>query len=33
MKGPPFIRIGGVTRYRFEQVEHWLASLGTDERA
>ena len=32
-KGPPFIRIGGVTRYRYEQVEHWLASLGTDEHA
>lgn len=32
-KGPPFIRIGGVTRYRLEQVEHWLASLGTDEHA
>ena len=32
-KGPPFIRIGGVTRYRIEQVEHWLASLGTDEHA
>lgn len=32
-KGPPFIRIGGVTRYRFEQVEQWLASLGTDEHA
>ncbi|AXL12579.1 helix-turn-helix domain-containing protein [Microbacterium foliorum] len=32
-KGPPFIRIGGVTRYRIEQVEHWLASLGADEHA
>ncbi|RLP68709.1 DNA-binding protein [Mycetocola reblochoni] len=32
-KGPPFIRIGGVTRYRIEQVERWLASLGTDEHA
>ena len=32
-KGPPFIRIGGVTRYRIEQVEHWLASFGTDEHA
>lgn len=32
-KGPPFIRIGGVTRYRIEQVEQWLASLGTDEHA
>ena len=30
-KGPPFIRIGGVTRYRIEQVEQWLASLGADE--
>ncbi len=32
-KGPPFIRIGGVTRYRIEQVEQWLASLNTDEHA
>lgn len=35
-KGPPFIRIGGVTRYRIDQVEQWLASLSeptnTDER-
>lgn len=30
-KGPPFIRIGGVTRYRIEQVEQWLTSLDTDE--
>lgn len=32
-KGPPSIRIGGVTRYRIEQVEQWLASLDTDEHA
>lgn len=32
-KGPPFIRIGGVTRYRVEQVEQWLTSLDTDEHA
>ncbi|MGB4135610.1 MAG: helix-turn-helix domain-containing protein [Microbacterium sp.] len=32
-KGPPFIRICGVTRYRIEQVEQWLASLDTDEHA
>lgn len=31
--GPPFIRIGGVTRHRIEQVEHWLTSLDTDEHA
>ncbi|MDQ1129003.1 AlpA family transcriptional regulator [Microbacterium sp. SORGH_AS_0888] len=30
-KGPPFIRIGGVTRYRIEQVERWLNSLDADE--
>lgn len=30
-KGPPFIQIGGVTRYRIERVEQWLASLDTDE--
>ncbi len=32
-KGPPFSRIGGVTRYRIEQVEQWLTSLDTDEHA
>lgn len=32
-KGPPFIRIGGVTRYRIQQVEQWLASLDADEHA
>ncbi|MBX7556506.1 helix-turn-helix domain-containing protein [Streptomyces sp. tea 10] len=34
-KGPPFIRIGGVTWYRIDQVEQWLAALSeptsTDE--
>lgn len=32
-KGPPFIRMGGVTRYRIEQVEQWLTSLDADEHA
>jgi predicted DNA-binding transcriptional regulator AlpA len=30
-KGPPFIRIGGVTRYRIGQVEQWLESLDANE--
>ena len=33
MQQTPFIRIGGVTRYRIEQVEQWLTSLDTDEHA
>lgn len=30
-KGPPFVRMGGVTRYRFDAVETWLNSLSSDE--
>lgn len=30
-KGPPFLRMGGITRYRLDAVEGWLASLATDE--
>lgn len=26
-KGPPFMQMGGVARYRFDAVEEWLASL------
>lgn len=29
-KGPPFLRMGGITRYRVEDVEAWLASLSAD---
>lgn len=31
-KGPPFLRMGGITRYRLDAVEAWLASLSTDEQ-
>lgn len=31
-KGPPFVRMGGVTRYRFDAVDAWLNSLSGDER-
>ena len=30
-KGPPFLRVGGITRYRFDAVEAWLAALSSDE--
>lgn len=30
-KGPPFLRMGGITRYRVDAVEAWLASLSADE--
>ncbi|MEX3510685.1 helix-turn-helix domain-containing protein [Kocuria carniphila] len=26
-KGPPFMQLGGVARYRHEAIEAWLASL------
>ena len=26
-KGPPFMQMGGIARYRYEAVEAWLASL------
>jgi len=33
-KGPPFIRLGGIARYRLEAVDSWLAGLErADERA
>lgn len=30
-KGPPFLKLGGITRYRLDAVEAWLESL-SDER-
>lgn len=32
-KGPPFFRVGGITRYRLDAVEDWLAALTADEHA
>lgn len=32
-KGPPFLRMGGITRYRVDDVEAWLASLSADEHS
>ena len=26
-KGPPFLKLGGITRYRLDAVEAWLESL------
>lgn len=26
-QGPPFLRLGGIARYRVEAVDAWLASL------
>lgn len=32
-KGPPFLRLGGITRYRLDAVDAWLSSLTSpDER-
>lgn len=30
-KGPPFLRMGGITRYRLDAVNAWLANLDGDE--
>lgn len=32
-KGPPFLRMRGITRYRLDAVEAWLASLSADDRS
>ena len=33
-KGPPFVRLGGIARYRLDSVDHWLSGLEIpDERA
>lgn len=31
-KGPPFLRLGGITRYRLDAVETWLDSLSNERR-
>jgi len=32
-KGPPFVRLGGIARYRLDSVDHWLSGLEIlDER-
>lgn len=30
-KGPPFLRMGGITRYRLDAVNAWLVNLDGDE--
>lgn len=30
-KGPAFLRMGGITRYRLDAVDAWLTSLSDDE--
>lgn len=30
-KGPPFVQMGGVTRYRVDALDEWLNSLSGDE--
>lgn len=30
-KGPPFLRMSGITRYRLDAVEAWLASLSAND--
>ncbi|WP_449277912.1 helix-turn-helix transcriptional regulator [Leucobacter sp. GX24907] len=31
-KGPPFLKLGGITRYRLDAVETWLESLSNERR-
>tara|TARA_R100000365_G_C2741020_1_gene69730 strand:- start:1473 stop:1688 length:216 start_codon:yes stop_codon:yes gene_type:complete len=31
--GPPFLRLGGIARYRIEAVDAWLAGLEHDHAA
>ena len=31
--GPPFLRLGGVARYRLDAVDRWLAELEHDHAA
>lgn len=28
--GPPFLRLGGIARYRLDAVDHWLGELEHD---
>lgn len=30
-KGPPYLRLGGIARYRLDSVDAWLASLESHE--
>lgn len=30
-KGPPYLRLGGIARYRLDSVDAWLASLESYE--
>jgi predicted DNA-binding transcriptional regulator AlpA len=30
-KGPPYLRLGGIARYRLDSVDAWLASLELHE--
>jgi len=32
-QGPPFLRLGGIARYRLEAVDAWLAGLEHDDAA
>ncbi|WP_022883078.1 helix-turn-helix transcriptional regulator [Gryllotalpicola ginsengisoli] len=32
-QGPPFLRLGGIARYRIEAVDAWLAGLEHDDAA
>lgn len=31
--GPPFLRLGGIARYRLDAVDRWLAELEHDDAA
>ncbi|WP_447947470.1 helix-turn-helix transcriptional regulator [Microbacterium lacticum] len=31
--GPPFLRLGGIARYRLDAVDRWLAELEHDHAA
>ncbi|GAA3585963.1 hypothetical protein GCM10022198_06570 [Klugiella xanthotipulae] len=31
--GPPFLRLGGIARYRLDTVDQWLASAEDDHAA
>lgn len=30
-KGPPYLRMGSIARYRLDQIDAWLESLSSDE--
>ena len=31
--GPPFLRLGGIARYRLDALDQWLASMEDDHAA